>query len=374
MALKNKWTNKIDGVDDVLAEDINSIAESVIELERKAEEKPKIEVDQDYNPLSENPQSGKAVFQAVSPKADTNYLNNNFSNVLKGIVIDTNAVRIDDISPIPHEINVSLEAVNLINQDEFFASTSTYTLPTEVGKTYTFSYVPQEGVSPSQSISEIDKNGNLYSYGFENNSSTITINNGCQYKWDFTGSSPSELYESVSMVIADVSGVSIKTYGKNLSGYIHGTSKWDSFKEGSQTRYAFYIDSLPNATMTAHIKVSDATGTAYLQKSVNGGEYISVGMLMGSDKARSVIFTKTENEQYRIWASSIAIGVITNIQIELGSTATEIEPYKEPVEGAVSVYPTTTLVSDTNGVKITAEYNRDINKAFAELEKAIVNL
>lgn len=33
MSLKNTWKNKVDGVDDVRAEDINSIAEAVIGLE-----------------------------------------------------------------------------------------------------------------------------------------------------------------------------------------------------------------------------------------------------------------------------------------------------------------------------------------------------
>lgn len=33
MALKDKWVNKVDGVDDVLAKDINDIAQSVISLE-----------------------------------------------------------------------------------------------------------------------------------------------------------------------------------------------------------------------------------------------------------------------------------------------------------------------------------------------------
>ena len=33
MSLKDTWKNKTDGVDDVLAEDINSIAEAVIEIE-----------------------------------------------------------------------------------------------------------------------------------------------------------------------------------------------------------------------------------------------------------------------------------------------------------------------------------------------------
>lgn len=37
MALKNKWIDKIDGVDDVVAEDINSIAQAVISLETEVE-------------------------------------------------------------------------------------------------------------------------------------------------------------------------------------------------------------------------------------------------------------------------------------------------------------------------------------------------
>lgn len=70
-------------------------------------------------------------------------------------------------------------------------------------------------------------------------------------------------------------------------------------------------------------------------------------------------------------------------QIEIGTTVTEYEPFKEPTEyiadengivkGVTSVYPTTTLIAD-NGVSISAEYNRDINKAFAELMQAIAAL
>lgn len=35
MSFKDKWTDKIDGVDDVLAEDINSIAREVIQVEEQ---------------------------------------------------------------------------------------------------------------------------------------------------------------------------------------------------------------------------------------------------------------------------------------------------------------------------------------------------
>jgi uncharacterized protein YgfB (UPF0149 family) len=37
MALKEIWVDKVDGVDDVIAEDINNIAQSVIDLEENVE-------------------------------------------------------------------------------------------------------------------------------------------------------------------------------------------------------------------------------------------------------------------------------------------------------------------------------------------------
>ena len=76
--------------------------------------------------------------------------------------------------------------------------------------------------------------------------------------------------------------------------------------------------------------------------------------------------------------------IFSNIQLELGATATEYESYKTPTEytpsadgtvsGVKSLYPTTTLMTDTEGAIIEAEYNRDINKAFAELQQAILSM
>lgn len=73
-----------------------------------------------------------------------------------------------------------------------------------------------------------------------------------------------------------------------------------------------------------------------------------------------------------------------DVQVEVGTTATAYEPYKEPieypvsadgtVEGVTPIYPTTTLMTDTAGAVIDCTYNRDINKAFAELQQAIISL
>lgn len=57
----------------------------------------------------------------------------------------------------------------------------------------------------------------------------------------------------------------------------------------------------------------------------------------------------------------------------------EYEPYKEPIEYAYgeeikSIYPSTTLMTDTEGAVISVEYNRDINKAFEELMNLILSL
>lgn len=77
-----------------------------------------------------------------------------------------------------------------------------------------------------------------------------------------------------------------------------------------------------------------------------------------------------------------------NVQIEpataSNSAATAYEPYREPVtypvsadgtvQGVTPIYPNTTLLTDTAGAVIDCSYNRDINKAFLELQQAILTL
>lgn len=62
-----EWKDKQDGIDDVLAEDINAIAKNLIETQK---ELSKNVVDHTYSPESENAQSGKAVAEAIDRKAD----------------------------------------------------------------------------------------------------------------------------------------------------------------------------------------------------------------------------------------------------------------------------------------------------------------
>lgn len=111
MALKNNWIDKIDKVDDILAEHINSIAHAVMENEenkadknlsnidnttfkQKAEQSGvggggSINIDQTYNPTSENAQSGKAIANALInyPKKDEVIPTPTTANVGQTIVV-----------------------------------------------------------------------------------------------------------------------------------------------------------------------------------------------------------------------------------------------------------------------------------------------
>ena len=78
-----------------------------------------------------------------------------------------------------------------------------------------------------------------------------------------------------------------------------------------------------------------------------------------------------------------AVATYDNIQVEIGTTATEYEPYKPSVEympnedgtcEVASIAPTMTLLTDTTGAVMECEYNRDINKAFDQLVQAIISM
>ena len=78
------------------------------------------------------------------------------------------------------------------------------------------------------------------------------------------------------------------------------------------------------------------------------------------------------------------IKVKSAFQFEIGKAVTEYEPYIEPasypisadgtVEDVKSIYPNTTLLTDTQGVLIECEYNKDINKVIENLTNAIISL
>ena len=79
-------------------------------------------------------------------------------------------------------------------------------------------------------------------------------------------------------------------------------------------------------------------------------------------------------------ASEIGTAEYKNVLLEVGEEATEFEPYNGTeytpnadgtVDGLTSVSPTMTLLTDTEGVTVECEYNKDTNKVIQKLVNAI---
>ena len=94
----------------------------------------KISIDQSYNPESENAQSGKAVAEAVT--TEENRADNTFANALKGSKSGS-AILIDDVSPVAHDVKVTLESVNLAVPNDFVVENNGMTTTTNPDGTIT---------------------------------------------------------------------------------------------------------------------------------------------------------------------------------------------------------------------------------------------
>lgn len=215
-----------------------------------------------------------------------------------------------------------------------------------------------------------------------------------------------------SDTIEDLTAVKVRKQGKNLIPFPYrdltlGTSTYNGidftvYEDGSilingtatksTTKYLYnnatdLLGLKSGITISGSKNASDDTqqGNVYFLCNY----YNSTGtMTQGVVASTTPSGTKTITDEWK------GLGIYINIpngktlsnllikpQLEIGATATEYEPYITPTEyiptadgtvnGVTSLYPNTTLTTDTEGVIINCNYNRDINKAFAALEAAI---
>lgn len=200
---------------------------------------------------------------------------------------------------------------------------------------------------------------------------------------------------SVSLRSEGEGGVSVERHGKNL------------FPKITEWKWYGPTDTGINIALeNGGLKISGSTSTLVMLAINNNNEfpnlpngtyrasvtskvaYPYIHMTDGTYAQWDKPFTITDDNKVvqvhiRIRPNS-RISDLCFFQVEPGSDVTEYEEYKEPerlavgadgsVENAASLYPTTVLTSDTDGVVIDCEYNRDINKAFEELQQAIIGL
>lgn len=270
-------------------------------------------VDQIYIPTSENAQSGKAVAEAVS--TEQKRANNTFSNALKGSKSGESLI-IDDVSPVTHDMSVKVMSKNLIPFPY-------YNFP----------------------LSEIIVNGLTF----------IT-------------------YEDGSILVNGTSEATTQRYlyrnAKDLLGLKTGDTIAFSWALSDNTTdinaYCNYFDSaaaIHSSGMALSKTITSSTGTIT-------NDWIGFAI-------------------YIIFKAGVTFNnLLIKPQLELGTTATAYTPYVPDltavkviksnasgeavaeytptadgtVNGVSSLYPNTTLMTDTDGVLINCKYNKDINK------------
>ncbi len=308
----------------------------------------------------------------------------NVANALKGYA-EGQTVTLSDISPLEHDIKVNLKKTIFTSDKANFFNASPATGEFVVSDLYDDStgyfveFESGEIISLSKSMwGDTDPTAEL-SVG-----DTVYIN--------YTSSD-----ESWFAYIADDS-TTLTKYGKNLfskniPSYSIGNSSVVDNGDGSITVTKKAGDSFASIYSDwFYLKKGTYTFSNGLGRDTVVSGLNPIYMLIYSQKSGSSVcsldardysaFTIAESGNFRVRVYSaastdVASPVTIYPQIEIGDKYTGFERYKEPisyipnadgtVDGVTSFYPTTTLVTDIEGVTITAEYNRDANKVISEL-------
>ena len=182
--------------------------------------------------------------------------------------------------------------------------------------------------------------------------------------------------------LASLAGVRVTRYGKNL--FNPATAELtDAQKTANGVTFTAASGSvdvkLPAGTYSISFK-RNKNGVLYLRNGKTESGYFS--QIGAAETSATFNYTADADGYLRI--SSFTTGLeLANLQIERANAATAYEPFTEKVytadqngsfTGVTSLYPVTTLLPSSTGVSLTAKYNKDINKAFAALQQAIISL
>lgn len=343
-------------------------------------------------------------------------MNTACANALRGTASGS-AIRLTDVSPNEHTLGVKVKRINLFDLNSALQASNWETF-SEGYSTYTIA-----GLTPNTSYT-ISMSDNGWS-GEANNGFFVAINN-VKARWTESGSlcrnSGAAGYCPASKtLLSSASGALYLSFynvtSERLATFFEKCPNMQLELGSTATPYAPYISDLTSVNVTAcgknliPINETTVTGTA-IEKVIWTGK-ITENCTFTWDN--SDVVTKTPSAamfQYKFLDGSIkylastfqtfypngtqsnplieimiinycqGTGTVKNIQLELGSTATPYEPYQGQaytptadgtVEDVTSISPDMTLLTDTAGITIDCEYNRDINKAFAELQQAIIS-
>ena len=193
--------------------------------------------------------------------------------------------------------------------------------------------------------------------------------------FEYTQNIASEAYTKFMVTDFDVSAVTLYAEGKNLLSVNHITTPTD------EKTVLFEGKITGNFVFSADVNCDYTHETASLfEVTVDGAaKHItpSAIKLYKNGFTLSGTVTKVILANY----CKCGEGSIDNIQLEHGTSKTAYEPHIEPtayqigndgtIEGVRSIYPTTTLYADTEGITLDVTYNVDtkkyIDKKIAEI-------
>lgn len=152
-------------------------------------------------------------------------------------------------------------------------------------------------------------------------------------------------------------GLSNEIIGNEIKVVCSAQGRSGSLKLGTFDAGTYYISITGNPSMTFHAFVGDKLG-----------ELTNAQLKL---PAAITITKPTTIWVYASFSNTVESYIISNVQIELGNTATEYEPFDPTeypvnadgtVDGIKSAYPSMVLMTNTTGATIKCEYNRDAAK------------
>jgi hypothetical protein len=345
-------------------------------------------------------------------KINEDYAKQIFASAIKNTASGS-AVALTDISPIKHELKVKCKGYVISDmsrtQDDVNADVNAVftihnlvvfgswieSLIGDLGEE-TFNVTLMRTAFATENFITVIIGNKRWEYNYASNS---YLKANCGFTFDYTDSDD---IVSLNISAMDLSTVTLQSFEKNLYDNSTIANKLDV--TAHETSYKKYKIILPNGTYTWSLQENTFFGTGHYLLFTDYKEFDGtpaptnyISSWIGHNGSESLCQKRDTFEVTRgyVYLSSTApldflteiVDKLSTMQIESGTEATPFEPYKEPtpysintngmVDGVTSVYPTTTLIPDTEGVVIDAEYNADtkkyIDNKFAELAAMLLN-
>lgn len=359
-----------------------------------------------------------------------NHIKNAYANALKGNV-SGEIIRVDDVSPVEHDVKCRAHGKNLVNIDFIDGESSSdrsviqkdgdavvfpafdgnlyglymnnSDLRLQVGRTYTASVGDVTAFDSSSYGWRIRYTDGTTAVLSRSNTATFTVEKKVEkiifrIGSPFNGNTESRVtniqIEEGSVATEyepyiDPTTITVSECGKNLFDIntIRTQGSVTNNNDGSVTVTASTSQPAEKFGEICHaLKAGNVATLSFISENKEQNFIYLVGSKVRWDNGTTKTITQSMLDGVMYFYAKKdgdGNGVATriyDIQIELGETVTEYEPYVEPTSAIPdtdgtgilsSVSPTMTVYTDTPGVTIEAEYNRDINKVLESIMTAL---